>query len=235
MPQPYRTIRHFAACALIALSASAAHAGDQSSRDARTAWDGAVNSLLATGMYGFDSENAPGLSVRLQHSDSLYRGLTPEKPQLSGQAITFSYEGSSGLLEFSGGYILSNQRNKEDPGTIFLGVDPGSDTTFDPGRSWYLAFDLSRSYQIDDNISFNLGNKAMVLQNPFDTEEGQIFSMLFNMPISYKNYLTITPEFQWSRPLSRPNSLTDPRISGDIEEKSSQDVFYGGVSVSFSY
>jgi len=236
MSKSLLTILYLAVFVLVAQSAQPVRAaGEQSARNAGTAWDSAVNSLLSTGLYGFDSQSAPGLKVQLQHADALYRGLTPDKKQLNGQAITFSYEGSTGLLEFSAGYILTNQRNNREPGTVFLGVDAEPDQAFDPGRSWYLAFDLSRSYQIDDQLSFNLGSKTMLLRNPFDTNEGQIFSMLFNMPISYKNYLTITPELQWSRPVSRFDSANNPATSGATGEKSSEDVFYGGISISFSY
>ncbi len=229
------TIIYLAVFTLVAQSGPLAYAGDQAARPAGTAWDSAVNSLLATGLYGFDSQGTPGLKVQLQHADAMFRGLTPDKKQINGQAITFSYEGSTGLLEFSAGYILTNQRNNQEPGTVFLGVDTEPDQTFDPGRSWYLAFDLSRSYQVDDHLSFNLGSKTMLLKNPFDTNEGHLFSMLFNMPISYKNYLTITPELQWSRPVSRFDATKNAATSGDTGEKSPEGVFYGGVSVSFSY
>jgi hypothetical protein len=225
------------ALTLIAVSVGTGivHAGDKASPTRGTAWDSAVNSLLATGMYGFDSHSTPGMTVQLQHAENMYKGLTPNKAQLDGQAITFSYDGSSGLLAFSAGYILSSQLNNTEPGTVFLGVDAEPDKTFNPGRSWYLAIDLSRSYQIDENINFSLGNRAMLIKNPFDTEEGHIFSMLFNMPISYRNYLTITPELQWSRPVSRTNLSNSGRTPDDAQGKSPQDVFYGGVSVSFSY
>jgi len=200
-----------------------------------TAWDNAVNSLLATGLYGFDSHNAPGLKVAWQHSDHLSRGLSLDHIPPSSQAITFSYEGSSGLLEFAAGYILTSQDNNRQPGTVFLGVDADPTQDFDPGRSWYLAFDLSRSYQVDDQLRFSLGSTAMLRQNPFDTEPGRLFSVLFNMPIRYKNYLTITPELQWSRPVSGFDAVNRAAAAGENNEKSSDDVFYGGVSVSFSY
>lgn len=161
--------------------------------------------------------------------------MAADKAQINGQAITFSYDGSSGLLEFSAGYILTTQHTLQEPGTIFLGLDSDSDPTFNPGHSWYMAFDLSRSYQIDDTLSFTLGNKAMLIKNPFDTKEGQIFSLLFNMPISYKNYLTITPELQWLHPVS-PGNYTTPGVTSDApRNKLSEDVFYGGISISFSY
>ena len=233
MSKSFLTLICLAVFTLITLPARTLHAGNTPTQG--SAWDSAVNSLLATGLYGFDRQSTPGLTVQLQHSDNLYHGLAADKPQINGQAITFSYDGSSGLLEFSAGYILSSQRNNQEPGTIFLGVDSQPDKTSEPGRSWYMAFDLSRSYQVDENINFNLSNKFMLIKNPFDTEEGHIFSMLFNMPISYKNYLTITPELQWSRPVSQTNYSNSLRTSGDIPEKSPQDVFYGGISVSFSY
>lgn len=235
MSKPLLNTICLAVFTLMPLGAGTLHAGTPPASVQGTAWDSAVTSLLATGLYGFDEQNAPGLRVRLQHSDNMYRGLAANKPQINGQAITFSYDGSSGLLEFSAGYILSSQWNKQAPGTIFLGLDPEPDKTFDPGRSWYMAFDLSRSYQVDENINFSLSNKAMLIKNPFDTEEGHIFSMLFNMPISYKNYLTITPELQWSRPVSRTDYSNSVPTSGDTPGKSPHDVFYGGVSISFSY
>ena len=214
-------------------AAGMAHAGN-SSPHSETVWDSAVNSLLATGMYGFDAQGLPGLTVQLQHSGHRYQGLNMARTDAGSQAITFSYEGSVGLLGFSAGYILTTEEDAHKPGAVFLGLDPQRTGDFDPGRSWYMAFDLSRSYQVDDNLTFQLGNTTMLLHNPFDTEEGQLFSMLFNMPISYRNYLTVTPMLQWSRPLSG-----DPAASSGAgaaaEGKASPNVFYGGISISFSY
>jgi len=229
------TLIYLAVLLLAVQSVQGVHAGEPSPRIAGTGWDNAVNSLLSTGLYGFNSQSTPGLQVQLQHADTLFPSLTPDKSRINGQAITFSYEGSTGLLEFSAGYILTNQQNNREPGAVFMGLDTEPDQIFNPGRSWYLAFDLSRSYQIDDQLSFNLGSRTMLLKNPFDTEEGHIFSMLFNMPISYKKYLTITPELQWSRPVSRFDSTDNAASSNSTRKVTPEDVFYGGVSVSFSY
>lgn len=235
MPIPLRYSAPPLIAGLLFLQGTALFAEDRSTSTVGTTWDNAVNSLLATGLYGFDSSKAPGLTVQLQHADTFSPSLGSGRSQLNSQAITFSYEGSSGLLEFSAGYILSTQQDNQHQGTIFLGVDPQPDKDFDPGRSWYLALDLSHSYQVDDNLAFTLGNRAMLLRNPFDTEGGHIFSMLFNMPISYKNYLTITPELQWSRPFTRSEDSASSVISGATGEPSADDVFYGGISITFSY
>ena len=152
----------------------------------------------------------------------------------SGQAITFSYEGSAGLLGFSAGYILTTEPDERRPGTVFLGLDPQRSGSFDPARSWYMAFDLSRSYQVDEDLTLQLGNTTMLLKNPFDTEEGQLFSMLFNMPVSYRNYLTITPMLQWTRPVAgSPAGGGAPAAAEPVA--TTPNVFYGGISISFSY
>lgn len=219
---------------LLGAAATAASAGDPSSSAGGTVWDNAVNSLLATGMYGFDAEDLPGLSVQLQHSAHRHPDLDIAGTSPGGQAITFSYEGSAGLLGFSAGYILTTEPDERSTGTVFLGLDPQRSGSFDPARSWYMAFDLSRSYQVDEDLTLQLGNTAMLLKNPFDTEEGQLFSLLFNMPISYRNYLTITPMLQWTRPVAGGGAGGGaPAAAG--QGTTTPNVFYGGISISFSY
>jgi hypothetical protein len=219
---------------LLGAAATAASAGDPGSSAGGTVWDNAVNSLLATGMYGFDAEELPGLSVQLQHSAHRHPDLNIAGTSPGGQAITFSYEGSAGLLGFSAGYILTTEPDERSPGTVFLGLDPQRSGSFDPARSWYMAFDLSRSYQVDEDLTLQLGNTAMLLKNPFDTEEGQLFSLLFNMPISYRNYLTITPMLQWTRPVAGGGAGGGaPAAAG--QGTTTPNVFYGGISISFSY
>ncbi len=225
----------FALLALVACPLPAAHAGEVEGRDGGSFWDSAVSNLLATGMYGFDAQGLPGLTVQFQHAREVGRPLAADQAQQSSQAITFSYEGSAGLLGFSAGYILTSQQGSQEPGTVFLGLDPTEGRTFDPTRSWYMAIDLSRSYQVDEAINFQMGGRTVILHNPFDTETGRIFSMLFNMPISYKNYLTITPELQWSRPLPGGDTPAAAVTPGNTGGKRGEDVFYGGISISFSY
>ena len=219
---------------LLGAAATEISAGDPGSSAGGTVWDNAVNSLLATGMYGFDAQDLPGLSVQLQHSARPHPELDITGTSPGGQAITFSYEGSAGLLGFSAGYILTTEPDERSPGTVFLGPDPQRSGSFDPARSWYMAFDLSRSYQVDEDLTLQLGNTTMLLKNPFDTEEGQLFSLLFNMPISYRNYLTITPMLQWTRPVAGGGAGGGaPAAAG--QGTTTPNVFYGGISISFSY
>ena len=233
---PKRIVRHFPLFFALLLGAVAptAHAGEHAPPTGGTVWDTAVNSLLATGMYGFDAQGLPGLTMQFQHSAHPNPGLHTASTRPAGQAITFSYEGSAGLLGFSAGYILTTEADERSPGTVFLGLDPQRNGPFDPARSWYLAFDLSRSYQVDEDLTLQLGNSTMLLKNPFYTEEGQLFSMLFNMPISYRNYLTITPMLQWTRPVAGdPGGIGG--AAGNVPNPAATPAFYGGISISFSY
>ena len=233
---PKRIVRHFLLLFALLLGAAAptAHAGEHAPPTGGTVWDTAVNSLLATGMYGFDAQGLSGLTMQFQHSAHPNPGLHTASTRPAGQAITFSYEGSAGLLGFSAGYILTTEADERSPGTVFLGLDPQRNGPFDPARSWYLAFDLSRSYQVDEDLTLQLGNSTMLLKNPFDTEEGQLFSMLFNMPISYRNYLTITPMLQWTRPVAG-DPAGNGGAAGNVPDPAATPAFYGGISISFSY
>ncbi|MDD2464377.1 MAG: hypothetical protein PHI97_10305 [Desulfobulbus sp.] len=222
--------------ATIFLWSGPAQAADTVAPTTGTAWDSTVNALIATGMYGASGHMLEGVTVHLQKAENPLPGVSHTQSLLSTQAITFSYEGSAGLLEFSAGYILSQNSTENKPGSIFLGIEPDiEDSPFNPERSWYLALDLSRSYQIDDDLALSFGNRALLLKNPFDTREGHLFSLLFSMPITYKNYLTITPELQWTRPLSPPNTGPSANYSASDTDAVKGDVFYGGVSISFSY
>jgi hypothetical protein len=192
-----------------------------------TGWDYAVHSLLATGLYGFANQEDSGLTIDIQHLDNIFKGLSPDKSALNSQAITFSYEGSAGVLGFSAGYILTSQPDTQEQDTLLLGLDPAN--------SWYLAVNLSRSYQLDDNFSLQLGHRSMVMKNPFDDQDGHLFSMLFNIPLSYKNFLTIAPEIQWTRSASGLEAVERAVPGAGLDKQEGQDVFYGGLSISFSY
>jgi len=199
-------------------------------------WDNAVNRLLAAGMYGVDLKSSPGMALRLERTRDLYKGLAADKTRLNGQAITFSYEGSSGLLGFSAGYIYTSGTEKGNLGSVYLGLDdPMGFNTYDPTKAWYIALDLSTSYQPYDNISLGLVGKTMLMKDPYGLHEGQLFSFLLNMPVSYKKYITITPELQWSRPLPGQKSFFSDGINTQEQGNASKNIFYGGVSISFSY
>jgi len=80
-----------------------------------------------------------------------------------------------------------------------------------------------------------LSGKTMLMDDPYSLRNGQIFSFLLNMPVSYKKYITITPELQWSRTLpGQGQTITGLRPASE-QDNGGRDVIYGGVSISFSY
>ena len=197
-------------------------------------WDSAVNRLLAAGLYGIDMGKAP--AVRIATSKDIYKGLAADKARLNGRSITFSYEGSSGLLGFSAGYIYTSGAAEGTLGAVYLGLDdPMGFNAYDNSRSWYLTLDLSTSYKPHDDIVLGLTGKTMLMDDPYSLGNGRIFSFLLNMPVSYKKYITITPELQWSRTLPGQDGEYPAFRANSGIETAGKDILYGGVSISFSY
>ena len=196
-------------------------------------WDRAVDSLLAVGMYGIDLSADSVGGISLQRTGGITLGQAPDLARFSGQAITFSYKGSSGLLGFSAGYIYTSHRIPHPADAVLADLDQ-QQYTIDPGDDWFMAIDLSGAYRLHDDLAIGLGGKTMVMKNPGDRNKGRMLSFLLNMPMSYRNFITITPELQWSHSLSEASLSTGGAKDGNRQDPV-QDIFYGGVSVTFSY
>ncbi len=197
-------------------------------------WDRAVDNLLAAGMYGLDLSADTNSTLQLQRTEGITPGVFPEFARLGGHVITFSYRGSSGLLGFSAGYIYTSDRMPHPVGSIAADLDAGEQYSINPGDDWFMAIDLSSAYQVHEDLAIGVGGKTMLMKNPGDRKKGRMLSLLLNMPMSYRRFITITPELQWSHSLSKA-SLSP---GGSKEENRSdpvQDIFYGGVSITFSY
>lgn len=202
-------------------------------------WDSAVSRLLAAGMYGVEKDESYQLSVRLKDDKDLYRVFTADNAGLAGRGITLSYEGSFGLLGFSAGYIYTYRGNESEQSfaSLFLGsYDPLAFTADDVTDTWYLALNLSSpSYSPMDNVSLGIGGEVMLINEPFYFEDGKGVALRFNLPFSYKNRIIVTPELQWSGSLSRLKGLLPLEEHKGESVSAHKDVFYGGVSISFSY
>lgn len=226
----------FLLIALLALSvgSTVVSAADREVADLSSQWNSAVSSLLlAAGMYGLDAKTGQGSNLSLTQSKNLFKGLPFEQGHLDGQSITLSYSGSAGRLGFSAGYIYTSLQDNQEPETILLDLD--SLNPFQRANPWYFALDMSKSFQVNDNIAVGFGTKAMLMKTPFDDQDGRVISMLLNLPLSYKNYFTITPELQWSRSLPDENTQAGSNNYSKRISAEEEDVFYGGMSISFSY
>ena len=229
---------YFCAVALaVTLACSPVLAGDSGYADLSSQWDSAVSSLLlAAGMYGLDVQNdEKNLNPSFAPPTNAFKTLPSDFSALDAKNITLSYSGSSGRLGFSAGYIYTSVRNNQQPETLLVGLDaPQQELNLsrtNTDDSWYMALDYSKAFQVNDSFAFGIGSKAMLMKNPFDPQDGRILSMLLNLPMSYKNYFTLTPELQWSHtiPDATMTRYSKPDTTG------SKDVFYGGMSISFSY
>jgi hypothetical protein len=223
--------------------AESAHAENAEQNIIASTYDeSAVSSLLlAAGMYGgLNNESSPGVTLSLGQSKDMMRGLFTDQGQFDGQDITLSYEGSAGRLGFSAGYIYTTEDPDENRGSVFLGWENYSKNTLNniEERPWYVTFDLSRSFQLNNNLAIGVGSKATLLTNNPDDNNiaDKAVSMSLNLPVSYKGFLTVTPEFQWHRSLlsnDEQGSANDMNNFFDPEDE--QNAFYGGMSISFSY
>ncbi len=224
-------LRHQILFTIVLLALPLSTMAEEERLDERSpAWDRTVNSLLVTSMYGIPKTAADGFSLHLSGTGDFSQETIAPKAYLKDQSITFSYDGSAGLLGFSTGYILTSEPSQDTPGTVFLGINELPFNDFSPKCSWYMAFGLSSSYQVDELLNFGFDSTLILKNDPFSTNEGRAFSMLFNIPVNYNNYLTITPQFQWTR-----NFPELPQGLYPNEDGYTRDSFYGGVSLSFSY
>ncbi len=215
---------------------SAFAADEQMTVDLSSQRDSAVSSLLlAAGMYGLDGQDGPATNLTLSREKNLLKGQHTGKDQVDGNNITLSYSGSSGRLGFSAGYIYTSLQENQEPESILLGLDSINQNPLAGDDPWYLAIDLSKSFQVSDNLSMGVGSRAMLMKTPFDNQDGRMLSILLDLPMSYKNYFTITPELQWARALSDTTDTDNSSSYATRNRVDDKDVFYGGMSISFSY
>lgn len=198
--------------------------------------DRAVSSLLlAAGMYG-GLDTAPqneGLYLSMNQSKDILKGSMSDQGQFDAQDITLSYHGSTGRLGFSAGYIYTApEKNYEESSSVVLGLN---NPHFEIEKPWYLTVDYSHFFQVNEDFSLGLGTKTMLLAPQLSLTEQQLGSqavMSFNLPVSYKNFLTVTPEVQWSRSLTNEGKEQHAALNSS---DAAMDSFYGGMSISFSY
>ena len=220
----------------LTFSSGSVSAAETKTRDHLSSqWDSAVSSLLlAVGMYGLDTHSSKGDNLPLSRPLNMLKGISSELIPLDNHNITLSYSGSSGKLGFSAGYIYTSLQNDLKPETILLDLDSLNHPLVANEDPWYLSLNLSHSFQISDSIALGIGSQAMLMKTPFENQEGRVLSMLMNLPLSYKNYFTITPELQWSRSLPDA-TIVQQEYLPDHQNAEDDDVFYGGMSISFSY
>jgi hypothetical protein len=207
----------------------------------------AVSSLLlAAGMYG--GMDTLGSELSLTRSVSSFKSLSNVQGPLEGQDITLSYEGSSGSrLGFSAGYLYATPEEKQEAGTVLLDIDKFSGqqssllASNENTTPWYLTFNFAKDFQVSDNLAIGLASKATLLtltpsNSLTEAENNRAVCMSFNLPVSYGDSFTITPELQWSRSLELGQQETaGSNSTATTAADKDTDTIYGGMSITFSY
>jgi hypothetical protein len=195
--------------------------------------DSALSSLLlAAGMYGgLDGASGQGVDFSMNRSQNKFAGTWFGERQTDAQDITLSYSGSSGRLGFSAGYLYTEGEKNRGRGTVLFGREFfNQDYLGNTEKPWYLTFNIGHSFQVGEDIAFGVGSRTMLLSPPLEDKnaEDRAVCMSLNLPVSYKGFLTVTPEVQWSRPLVG-------EAGGNADAALADNAFYGGMSVSLSY
>lgn len=195
--------------------------------------------LLAAGMYGgIKKESSLGVNLSLGQSKDIMKGLFTHQGKFDGHDITLSYEGSVGRLGFSAGYIYTTEDTESNRGSVLLGLENYSKNTLHniEERPWYVTVGLSHSFQLNNEFAIGIGSKAVLFTNTPDDENiaNKAVAMSLNLPVSYKGFITVTPEFQWSHSLHAEQDTRND-IDNFLDPEDGHNAFYGGMSISFSY
>lgn len=202
----------------------------------------AVSSLLlAAGMYGgLDAAaSKQGLDLSLSESAKMFKGVMPDQGrQLDGQDITLSYTGSEGRLGFSAGYLYTAPENTGSGGTVLLDLNSSSRNVLheeSADKPWYLTLNFAKDFQLSESVALGIDSRTMLLSPSLaDEADGRsAVCMSFNLPVSYRGFLTVTPELQWSRAIEQTGTSSLDASSSTAEKN--PNTFYGGMSISFSY
>ncbi|MCK5195132.1 MAG: hypothetical protein KAQ71_15075, partial [Desulfobulbaceae bacterium] len=162
--------------------------------------------------------------------------------------ITLSYDGSTGMVGYSLGYIYYALDGTEDSQEVYAGVS--LDTILSPTltiyneianyRGYYVTLDVSHSIPLSETLRLDLGAKVSYYDadkstltdsdgDAYDALHDGVLSASITFPIN--EYLSITPELYYSFPLSddAEDEFEASNPSGD------EDIIFGGVSMSFSF
>lgn len=155
----------------------------------------------------------------------------------SDDYISFSYEGSSGALGFSSGYIYA-----VDNWDMFglEGTAPFDERRdgyqVDGGKNIYVGLDVTHSIHLADDVVLDMKAGFIYLNDIYSERENRAVSLLFVMPLTLNDSLTIAPKFHWERYLADYTVALDKEdVRGNDDPEENAGSFYGGLSISLAY
>lgn len=181
-------------------------------------------------------------------SDQDSTGPMDSSSNLTETDLTLSYDWTLEGVGFGIGYIYYAFDNAHDTQEFYgvlsmemAWVSPSltvyKDIDFYPG--WYLSLGLASAIPVTDELTLDVGVTAGYLIADSTQVDGGDFSNFFDGLVSLSltyplnQYLSITPEISYSFPLS--NEGEDVLQASNASFGSDEDIFYGGVSASFSF
>lgn len=173
------------------------------------------------------------INVKLLHGDG--DGSDQNSGRIGSNYISLAYENSSGPLKFSTGYIYTAAIDEN------LALDDLAELGYREYKAyghspdWYLAVDLSHSILLTNDIILGFGAQISYLVDAFKEQDDKRLSLLFDLPVTIKNSVTISPEFQYTRSLAKDSKDLLSAKSADSNDKTDAGNFYGGVSITFAY
>jgi len=148
--------------------------------------------------------------------------------------ISLSYEGSTGLLGFSSGYIYPAD-NKSDVISDLTTQEITGYLYADKTANVYMGLDIGHSIELTDDIVLGLQASVIYLGDIYSEENDSSLSLLFLMPLEINDNFKIIPRIHWSRSLKYYLDNSETTEMNKIVGKDDSDTFFGGVSISFAY
>jgi len=155
--------------------------------------------------------------------------------------ITLSYDGAYEKLGYGVGYIYYALEDGADDtqeiyGTLSYDVLLSPTLTFyydvdDFSGSWYTSFDISHSFPIGETYSLDLGALVSYLDDNEDYNEFHNGVLSASMTFPIGEYISITPEVNYSFALS--SDAEDYIKAGSADNDDSY--IYGGATFSFTF
>ncbi len=164
--------------------------------------------------------------------------------------LTLAYGWEMGPVAFSVGYIYYALDAAEDTQEFFASAGLGTllkptltvyrDADYYPG--WYTTLGVSHSFQVQGDITLDLGAQASYLAadeattyaeadgSKYSNFHDGILSVGFTVPVN--KYFTVIPKLSYTFPLS---SDAEDLMRASSKDGSDDDFVYGGVSVSMAF
>ncbi|MCB2183928.1 MAG: hypothetical protein KQH63_18015 [Desulfobulbaceae bacterium] len=179
-------------------------------------------------------------------------GVDEDSSSWNETDLTLSYDASCDFADYGVGLIYYAVDGFEDTQELYVTASLKTILAptltiyrdYDVADSWYVTFDISHSFAINETMSLDLGAKVSYydyddeddLADPDDASDAYsafhdgVISASMTFPIG--DYMSLTPELYYSFPLS---SEAEDVIEAGSANGDDSDFVYGGLTFSMSF